>query len=152
MAIPTILLADDDQPLVQLLKENLELEGYHVLTGLDGQVAVNLAMTQKPDLIVLDINMPITNGFDVLTYLRKTPETASIPIIFITGISSQTLYPVIDRHERVAYIKKPFDLNHLNSLVRQFLEKYPVQKVQAPRQSTKPEDPATILPYIEKLH
>ncbi len=66
------------------------MEGYQVGAGLDGETAVDLAMTRKPDLLILDINMPVTNGIDVLTYLRKTPETKSIPVIFITGIQSST--------------------------------------------------------------
>jgi len=110
-------------------------------------------MSRRPDLVILDINMPFTNGFDVLTYLRKTPETNSIPVIFITGIQSKSLYPVIDRHERVAYVKKPFDLDHLNSLVKQFLQKYPVQSAPAQPFTPKPaETPAPEpFPYIEKL-
>jgi CheY-like chemotaxis protein len=150
MPTPTILVVDDDQPLVILLKENLELEGYNVIPGFDGNEAIDLAVNKRPDLIVLDINMPVTNGFDTLTYLRKTPETQAIPVIFMTGIKSDTLYPYIDRHQRVAYLKKPLDLEHLNSLIRQFLAQYPVP--QAPTQSpTKKQAEPDPLPYIEKL-
>jgi len=151
MASPTILVADDDQPLVQLLKENLEMEGYQVITGTDGEMAVTLATTRQPNLMILDINMPFTNGFDVLTHLRKMPETQSIPVIFITGIQSKTLYPIIDRHERVAYIKKPFDLDHLNSLVQEFLQKYPVQKTSTPALPATPSEAPISFPPIEKF-
>jgi two-component system response regulator VicR len=151
MPTPTILVVDDDQPLVILLKENLELEGYRVIMGFDGGMAINLAMSQQPDLIVLDINMPTTNGFDALTYLRKTPETKSIPVIFMTGIESKTLYPIIDRHQRVAYVKKPLDLEHLNSLIRQFLEQYPVKKEPAPMKQPDAQPASATLDYIEKI-
>ncbi len=134
-----------------LLKENLELEGYQVIPGFDGGMAIDFAVAKRPDLIILDINMPVTNGFDTLTYLRKTPETQAIPVIFMTGIQSKTLYPVIDRHQRVAYLKKPLDLEHLNSLIRQFLSQYPVPEAPAPPVTQKQPAPPDPFPYIEKL-
>jgi DNA-binding response OmpR family regulator len=134
----TILIVDDDQKLISLLKENFEFEGYKVIVGFDGGVAIDLALSRHPDLIILDINMPQTNGFDALTYLRKNPDTMLIPVIFITGLESKTLYPVIDRHQRVAYLKKPIDLEHLNSMARQFLEQYPVEPVKTEPAITEP--------------
>jgi CheY-like chemotaxis protein len=157
MAPVTVLVVDDDHYLVNLMKENFELEGYQVITGFDGRMAVELAMTQRPDLIVLDINMPLTNGLDALTHIRKAPETRQIPVIFTTGIQSKTLYPVIDRHPRVSYVKKPVDLEQLNSMVRQFLAKYPVER-EAPQKTPQqpPSDsvstpPPTVPPFIQKL-
>ena len=150
MPTPRILVVDDDQPLVMLLKENLELEGYQVTPGFDGGMAIDLAIAQRPDLIILDINMPTTNGFDTLTHLRKIPETQAIPVIFMTGIKSDTLYPYIDRHQRVAYMKKPLDLENLNSLVRQFLAQYPLPE--APTQPPAKKQPESeVFPFIEKL-
>src|SRR5580700_5999652 len=99
MRISKILVVDDDQPLVHVLKENLELEGYQVQAGYDGAAALELSLNWRPDLIVMDINMPLASGIDALTYLRKAPETRTIPVIFITGIESKTLYPVIDRYQ-----------------------------------------------------
>ena len=125
MAKATILVIDDDEQVVNFLKENFELEGYRVIIGFDGGMAIDLAQERQPDLIIMDVNMPMTSGFDALTHLRQTPATRLIPVIFITGLESKTLYPVIDKHQRVAYMKKPIDLEHLNSLVQQFLADYP---------------------------
>ncbi|HVO33117.1 MAG TPA: response regulator, partial [Elusimicrobiota bacterium] len=58
----TILVVDDDLTIVQLLKAHLEEEGYVVLAGFDGQMALQLAQTRKPNLIVMDVNMPMTSG------------------------------------------------------------------------------------------
>jgi CheY-like chemotaxis protein len=120
----TILLIDDDVHLVQMLKSSLEGEGYHVLTGFDGQMAVNLATTRKPHLIIMDVNMPMTNGLKALEFLRKTPATTQIPVIFLSGEKSGTIYPVIESVQRVAFLKKPLDIEHLLSMIRQYLQLY----------------------------
>jgi DNA-binding response OmpR family regulator len=121
----TILVIDDDLPLVQMLKSGLEADGYSIVTGFDGQMAVNLAKTRKPNLIIMDINMPMTNGLKALEFLRKTPQTSTIPIIFLSGEKSGSVYPVIESAQRVAFIKKPLDMEHLLSMVKQVLRQYP---------------------------
>lgn len=123
----TILVVDDDPGIVNLLKEDLELEGYRVLEGFDGQMALQVARTQKPNLIILDINMPMINGLKALEYLRGLQETRQIPILFLTGEASGNVVPALADTPRVAHLKKPIDLDDLNSIVRQFLEKYPTQ-------------------------
>ena len=87
MAI-SILLIDDDLALLQMLKRALEDEGYGIVLGFDGQMALNLAKTRRPNLIIMDINMPMTNGLKALEFLRKAKETAAIPVIFLSGEKS----------------------------------------------------------------
>ena len=77
-----ILVVDDEQQLVQLLKENLEREGYEVIMANDGDTAIDLAERQNPDLILLDWMMPEKNGLDVCRELR--PKTKA-PIIMVTA-------------------------------------------------------------------
>ena len=121
-----ILVIDDDHYLVELLKSNFEGLGFAVLSGYDGQMAIYLAKTEKPHLIVMDVNMPMTSGLKALEFLRKVPETAKIPVIFLTGANSNTVYPAIEASSPGSpmYIKKPLDLEHLNSMVTQFLQQY----------------------------
>lgn len=119
-----ILVIDDDQQLVQMLKSNFEGLGFNVVAGYDGQMAIQLARTAKPHLIIMDVNMPMTSGIKALEAIRKLPETARIPIIFLTGASSNAVYPAVEASTRVAYLKKPLDLEHLNSMVSQFLQQY----------------------------
>jgi CheY-like chemotaxis protein len=121
----TILIIDDDPSIVNLLKEDLETEGYRVIQGYDGQMALQLARSSRPNLIVMDVNMPMLNGLKALEYLRNLNETRAIPIIFLTGEASQSVFPSVQAASRVAHLKKPIDLEHLNSMIRQFLEKYP---------------------------
>ena len=122
-----ILVIDDDPSIVHLLKEDLQAEGYTVIEGYDGQMALQLARLHKPNLIILDINMPLINGIKALEYLRGLKETKSIPILFLTGEASGNVPATLINAPRVAHLKKPIDLDDLNSIVHQFIEKYPLQ-------------------------
>jgi len=119
-----ILVVDDDPSIVHLLKENLEQEGYQVLEGYDGQSALQIAKSAKPNLIILDVNMPLINGLKALEFLRGLQETKNIPILFLSGETSARVAPALSA-PRVAHVKKPIDLDDLNSFVRELLNKYP---------------------------
>lgn len=120
----TILIIDDDPDIVRVLERDMRDEGYTVVSGHDGQMALNLARSRRPDLMIMDVQMPMTSGLKALEFLRKTPETKNIPIIFLSGARSDMIYPAIANAHRVSFIKKPIDLEQINSLVRQLLEKY----------------------------
>ena len=77
-----ILVVDDERPIVDILKFNLEKEGFDVLTAYNGLSALECALTQNPDLILLDIMLPKMDGFDVC---RKIREKLNVPIIMITA-------------------------------------------------------------------
>src|SRR5882724_2159869 len=112
---PSILVVDDDPSLVRILKKNLEFVGYEVTCVFDGMHAIHVSRERHFDLIILDINMPITNGFKVLEYLRTRPATAKTPVIIVTGEPSSEVYPVVARDPRASFIKKPLDIESLNS-------------------------------------
>ncbi len=121
----TIVVVDDEMSVVQMIRASLESEGYKVIPGFDGQMALNLAKMHRPELMIMDVNMPMTNGLKALEFLRKTPETSAIPVIFLTGAQSAFVYPVLEKAQRVAFLKKPVDLEHLSEMVREFLRRYP---------------------------
>lgn len=81
---PTVLLVDDEKDILELLKYNLQKEGYGTLTAGNGQQALSLAQS-GPDLIVLDVMMPEMDGWEVCKALRNSPVTAGIPVIFLTA-------------------------------------------------------------------
>jgi len=120
----TILIIDDDPDIVRLLEQDMRDEGYAVVSGHDGQMALNLARTHRPSLIIMDVQMPMTNGFKALEFLRKSVETKGIPVIFLSGAQSDMIYPAIANAQRVSFIKKPIDLEQINSLVSQLIDKY----------------------------
>lgn len=78
-----ILVIEDDVKILKLLTGDLELDGYMVTTAKDGIEGLERAMTQRPDLVILDVMMPRMNGYDVCRALRK--ERSDIPIIMLTA-------------------------------------------------------------------
>lgn len=123
--VRSILVADDDPVVLKMMAQELEGQGYRVLTAANGQTALRIAQTQKPDLIVLDVMMPVTSGINAFESIRKLPETQKIPVIFMTSVPSAQIYPTVEKGSRVAHLKKPVDLVDLVSIIRQFLDKYP---------------------------
>jgi two-component system, OmpR family, alkaline phosphatase synthesis response regulator PhoP len=79
-----ILVVDDEADIVRMLKYNLEKEGYEVVTAGNGKAALEKAHT-RPDLIVLDVMMPQMDGWEVIRQLKRTQDTASIPVLFLTA-------------------------------------------------------------------
>ena len=82
-----ILLVEDDTALASVYRSRLELEGFNVCEANNGEDALSLAVSEHPDLILLDVMMPKISGFDVLDILRNTPETTNIRVIMLTALS-----------------------------------------------------------------
>ncbi len=84
MAKEKILIIDDEQDLVRLVKEILEMENFQVSTAYDGEEGLRKAISEIPDLILLDIKMPGVNGFQVLERLKIDKTTSHIPVVMLT--------------------------------------------------------------------
>ncbi|MBK8050023.1 MAG: response regulator [Anaerolineales bacterium] len=120
---PRILVADDDMTLQKLFFHSLKMEGYEVIAAHDGIEALDKAIKERPDLIILDVMMPGLNGFDVARKLRENPATLTLPIIMLTGLS--------DVQERITgirsgvdeYVTKPVDLRELAARVDGLLKR-----------------------------
>lgn len=80
-----VLVIDDDNALRSDLLTILELEGYEAVAADNGREGVLAAQNHRPDLILCDITMPVLDGFGVITELRQNPQTAGIPVIFLTA-------------------------------------------------------------------
>ena len=119
----TVLVVDDEPGLVEMLQAGLELEGYRVLTALDGPVGLRLAREESPDLIILDIAMPGMSGWEVLDHIESSPETAGIPVILLSALTANS--DMIRGLEKGAldYITKPFAFTHLLNVLHMMLEK-----------------------------
>ena len=83
-----VLIVDDVVSNVLLLKILLQKEGFQICTANNGVVCIELAKSEKPDLILLDVMMPEMNGYDTATVLKQNPETKDIPIIFLTALNT----------------------------------------------------------------
>jgi two-component system alkaline phosphatase synthesis response regulator PhoP len=80
-----VLVVDDEEPILELLRYNLEKQGYDVRTAIDGQVAVDVAKKFHPDLVLLDIMMPKVDGVEACRQLRAMPELVNTYIVFLTA-------------------------------------------------------------------
>ena len=123
--LPLILIADDDPDLRQLVRMNLETTQCNIIEANDGANALELILTVRPQLVILDVMMPALTGWEVLRYLRKNenPEIASIGVLMLTGIGeslnelSSPMYGADD------HIDKPFNGQELLFKVRRVLSK-----------------------------
>ena len=86
----TILVVDDSPTEVHIFKKILEKQGYNILVAKDGQEGVDLAKESKPDLILMDVVMPVLNGFQATRQLKNSEETAAIPVIMVTTKDQKT--------------------------------------------------------------
>jgi CheY-like chemotaxis protein len=84
-ATRTILIVDDDRSVAETFARMLTLEGFRVATALSAEAGLELADTVKPDAIILDMRMPITNGLQFLRLVRSKPHLVEIPVAIVTG-------------------------------------------------------------------
>lgn len=104
-----ILLIDDEVMLLEVMRTNLEIEGYEVVTEMSGETGLVSAVVDQPDVIVLDIMMPGMDGYEICQRLKTDPRTKYIPVIILTGLD-ETKH-VVKGFESGAddYLAKPFD-------------------------------------------
>jgi CheY-like chemotaxis protein len=81
-----ILIVDDEKDVLMVLEKGLTAEGYSVITTSNGNEAIDLAKSRRPDIIILDVLMPGMDGGEVARKLKEVPETKDIPVIFLTGM------------------------------------------------------------------
>ena len=118
-----ILLVDDEPAVKLVLARRLTSEGFDVVTAQDGEEALEKVMTQKPDLILLDIMLPKMSGNAVAAKLHEQPETAGIPVIFITClVNSSEARAMGYASGNNQIIGKPVESAELIQLIRQQLK------------------------------
>lgn len=115
-----ILVVDDERPIAEILKFNLEKEGFEVSLAFDGTEAVEKAFSEKPDLVILDVMLPRLNGLEVCELLRKE---SAVPILMLTAKGEEE--DKISGFELGAddYVTKPFSLRELIARVKALLRR-----------------------------
>ncbi|MBI3920526.1 MAG: response regulator [Armatimonadetes bacterium] len=116
------LIVDDDYAVVQLVKLNLEIEGIEVEFAHDGLQGLDCVRKSAPDIVILDVNMPRLDGWDVLWELRNTGETRGIPVVMLTIESDGDSITKGWSGGVDCYLPKPFDPHELVSMVQRLLE------------------------------
>jgi two-component system alkaline phosphatase synthesis response regulator PhoP len=118
-----ILVVDDEEAICSLLARILEGEGYEVLKAGRGDAALKLLIEKKPDLMVLDLNLPDVSGQAVYESVRQTPQARNIPILIITGRSVAGLSAQCLNGGADAFLSKPFDNREFLAQVRALLRR-----------------------------
>lgn len=118
-----ILLVDDEINILDMAGEALKQQGYEILTASDGASGYELAVKEKPALIVLDRNMPVMGGIEVCRKIRETESLMNIPVIFLTAKDEKR--EILDGLAEGAndYITKPFNMEELKESVKNLLSK-----------------------------
>jgi two-component system alkaline phosphatase synthesis response regulator PhoP len=118
---PKILLVDDDVDLVKVMGGALESKAYEVIVAYNGQEGLEKARKEKPDLVILDVLMPVADGFTFADQFRKDPSLAKIPVLALTSFSEALGQPF--PFEVTEYIMKPIKPRDLVAKVEGFLKK-----------------------------
>lgn len=113
-----IVLIEDDADLFALLKYNLEKEGFSMVGAQTGKGAIDLCRRERPDLILLDIMLPDSDGLDICKGIRMHPELAHVPVIFLTARASETDRIVGLELGANDYIVKPFFIRELIARIK----------------------------------
>jgi len=116
-----ILIIDDDPDIRDLISIHLEGEGHTVSHAENGQDGIHQAGKTPPDLIILDINMPVMDGTRVLQTLRGAAETSTIPVIALSAVAVPEMRDDMHRLGCNAYVVKPIDFNVLTGKIKALL-------------------------------
>lgn len=124
MAKAKILLVDDNADIVTMIARRLTAKGYDVVTAFDGKEALAKAISEIPDIILLDVMMPGLDGISTGAYLKEDPATKHIPIVMVTAKGErEDISKAIDKAGAVEYVIKPFRIEQLLEKIEFILSK-----------------------------
>lgn len=126
---PKILIVDDETDVVDFVENTLRAEGFEVISAYDGIGALDIVATEKPDLVLLDIMMPMMSGYEVCEQIRANPDTRHIPVICVSSSHAPDARPKSIQSGASALIVKPFLPKDLVAEIRHYLkqEKEPAE-------------------------
>ncbi len=119
---PEILIAEDEEHIGKLIVFKLTKEGFAVTHARNGQEAINLLTSKDWKLLILDVMMPLADGWQVLKAARENPQTARTPVLVLTAKSIQTDMAKSADLGATQFLKKPFEPAHLAALVKKLVE------------------------------
>jgi CheY-like chemotaxis protein len=120
-APPRILVIEDNADMRDFLQRILERRGYRYLGAADGVEGMELALSERPDLVLMDLSLPILDGYEATRLLKANPDCAATPILAVTAHARS-----VDRENALeagcdAYISKPYSIQQLFELIERFL-------------------------------
>lgn len=120
---PKILVVDDEPDVVELIERTLTPEGFDVILAYDGISALDLVDAERPDLVLLDIMMPMMSGYEVCEQIKANPQTQNIPVVCLTSAHTPDARTRSLKVGAAALIVKPFLPAELVAQVRRYLKK-----------------------------
>jgi len=117
-----ILIVDDSPTQLSVLSKVLIKNGYEIITAGDGAQGVEIAVSEKPDIILMDVVMPNLNGFQATRQITKNPETSHIPVIMLTSKDQETDRVWAERQGASDYLIKPPNETDLLNKIKTFIE------------------------------
>ena len=117
-----VLIVEDNEKNLKLVRDVLQVKGYATTEAVTAEDGIRIAVERKPDLILMDIQLPGMNGIDALRVLRADPATAHIPVIAVTASVMQQDRKQITEAGFTAYLGKPLDLKDFLATVKRVLE------------------------------
>jgi len=121
--VSLVLIVEDNEKNLKLVRDILQVKGYETVEAMTGEDGVRLAAERKPDLVLMDIQLPGMNGIDALRALRADPKTGKIPVIAVTASVMQQDRKLIMDAGFDAYVGKPINLREFLDAVRHALER-----------------------------
>ena len=118
----TVLIVEDNELNMKLFHDLLEAQGYHTLRTGEGLTAFNLAREHKPDLILMDIQLPAISGLEVTRWLKEDAATADIPVVAVTAFAMKGDEERIRDGGCEAYLAKPISVATFLETIRRFLD------------------------------
>ncbi len=118
-----VLFADDDLEILRLLQKSLEKQGYNLHKAHNGAEALELALVERPNVIVLDVMMPELTGWEVCKHLRQNDEFNNTGIIMLTAIGEQLNEMTAPLYGADAHVDKPFDFSDVQQAIEDVLAK-----------------------------
>ena len=118
----TVLIVEDNELNMKLFHDLLEAQGYEVLETREGLQALSLAREHRPDLILMDIQLPEISGLEVTKWLKEDDELASIPVVAVTAFAMKGDEERIREGGCEAYISKPISVAHFLDTIRKLLD------------------------------
>src|SRR5438094_6498218 len=118
-----VLIIEDEQGVVHLLRARLEPEGFQVIAAYDGQAGLRAVTEARPDLLILDLTLPGLDGFEICRRIRQQPETARLPILVLSGRTEEVDKVVMLDLGADDYVTKPFNTKALVARVKTLLRR-----------------------------
>ena len=119
--LPVVMLVEDFHDTRQVMRHMLELQGCRVIEAANGQEAIELSQRGGLDLVLMDLNMPVLDGFNATLRIREYERTRDVPVVAVTAFDSAESRSAAGAVGCCEYVVKPLDLDHLSTLLQRLL-------------------------------